>query len=271
MLGIVRNRIEKNSLVNNNKKGVCIMDPKGKIWVALDTDKKRALEIAKAVGNHPAVYGFKLNRVVDQEVFREDGEPKLFEELSKYDRFVWVDFKFYDIPRTVVGRIEPYIASGMVNYLTVMAKGEVDMMMGATELVNSLHANAHIIAVTELTSFLEEQVHLGSGHPAKASVINLARNSVLAGVKHLVCSSQELVVLSKRRELAVLDKFIPGITPAYKLGKDEFDQKRTGTPEFALSNGADKLVIGSAIVNADNPLEAVEKTALEIQDIPEKD
>jgi len=49
-----------------------------------------------------------------------------------------------------------------------------------------------------------------------------------------------------------------------KLTGDEVDQKRTGTPGFALSNGADKIVIGGAIVNADDPLDAVEKTAQEI-------
>jgi len=243
------------------------MDSKGKIWVALDTNKARGLEIAKAVGYHKAVYGFKLNRVVDQEVFRKDGERKLFDELSVYGKSIWVDFKFYDIPRTVVGRIEPYIASGMVNYVTVMAKGEVDMMIDAVKLVDSINSNAHVIAVTELTSLSEEQIHLGSGHSAKASVINLARNSVLSGSKHLVCSSQELPVLNKRRELAVLKKFIPATTPVWKLDGDEFDQKRTGTPEFALSNGADKLVIGSAIVNADDPFEALEKTAQEIENI----
>lgn len=245
------------------------MDPTGKIWVALDTDKKKGLEVAGIIGGHPAIYGFKLHQIVDQEVFRKDGEPKLFDELSKYNKFIWVDFKFQDIPRTVVGRIEPYVSSGMVNFVTVMAKGEVDMMWDARELVNSICSNAHVIAVTELTSLSEELIHLGSGHPAKASVINLARNSVLAGLKHLVCSSKELPVLNKRIELAVLKKFIPAITPAYKLGKDEFDQKRTGTPEFALSNGADKLVISSAIINADDPLGAVEKIAQEIHDIPE--
>jgi len=241
------------------------MDSTGKIWVALDIEKAKALEIAAIIAKHPAVFGFKVNRLVDQEVFRKDGEPMLFDELSAHQLSIWVDIKLHDIERTVFFRIEPYIRSGQVQFLSVMAKGEVDMMMMAIEAMDN---KGRIIGVTELTSLSEEQVHLGSGHPSKASVIQLARNVVISGGRHLVCSSQELKALSGRQELKCLDKFIPAITPAWKSG-DEPDQKRTGTPAFALTNGGDKIIIGSAIVNADDPLEALEKTVAEIEAIEE--
>ncbi|MFH1402574.1 MAG: orotidine-5'-phosphate decarboxylase [Patescibacteria group bacterium] len=233
------------------------MNSDGKIWVALDTEKSRALEIAKQVAPHPAIFGFKVNRLIDQEVFRKDGELKLFEELAKLGlgKPIWADLKLHDIPRTVVGRLEPYVSSGLVQFVTVMAKGEIDMMAEAVEAVGN---KLSIIAVTELTSLSEEQVQLGSGHPTTASVINLARNAVLAGVEHLVCSSQELEALAKRRELKILQKFVPGIVVAGR-GDGSMDQNRVGTPTFALQKGGDKLVIGSTIVHADNPLEKVEK------------
>jgi orotidine-5'-phosphate decarboxylase len=240
------------------------MDSKGTIWAALDTDKAKALKIAKAIASHPAIFGFKVNRLIDQEVFRKDGEPALFEELAQHGLPIWVDLKLFDIPRTVVERLMPYVQSGYVQFITVMAKGEVDMMADG---VVAMGDKGSIIAVTELTSFSEEQVHLGSGHPSKASVINLARISVLAGVRHMVCSSQELGVLKNRRELTVLHKFVPGITPDWKKGENQPDQKRVGSPAFALSGGADKIVIGGAIVNDDDPLGAVEKTAQEIEAI----
>ncbi|MDO8240498.1 MAG: orotidine 5'-phosphate decarboxylase / HUMPS family protein [Candidatus Moranbacteria bacterium] len=239
------------------------MDSKGTIWAALDTEKRKALEIAKAIASNPAIFGFKLNRLIDQEVFRKDGEVALFEELAKLGLPLWVDLKLHDVPRTVVERLMPYIQSGYVQFVTVMAKGEVDMMSDA---VNAMGANGNIIAVTELTSLSEEQIHLGSGHPSKASVINLARLSVLAGVRHMVCSSQELGALKERKELRVLQKFVPGITPDWK-GKNQPDQKRVGSPAFALSGGASKVVIGGAIVNDDDPLGAVERTAEEIEAI----
>ncbi|KKP68646.1 MAG: Orotidine 5'-phosphate decarboxylase [Candidatus Moranbacteria bacterium GW2011_GWE1_35_17] len=240
------------------------MDSTGKIWVALDTGKIKALKIAKTIASNPAIFGFKLNRLIDQEVFRKDGEPALFDELAQYGLPLWVDLKFHDVPRTVIGRLMPYIESGQIQFLTVMAKGEIDMM---TDAVEAMGEKGHIIAVTELTSSSEEQIHLGSGQPSKASVITLARNAVLSGVRHLVSSSQELGVLSKRRELAVLKKFVPGITPDWKKGESQPDQKRVGSPAFALIGGADKIVIGGAIVNDEDPLGAVEKTASEIEAI----
>lgn len=241
------------------------MDSKGSIWVALDTDKPKALEIAKIVAPHPAIYGFKANRLIDQEVFRKDGEPALFDVLGDLGKHNWADVKIIDVPRTVVGRLMPYIESGKVQYVTIMAKGEVDMMMDAVKAVGD---KASIIAVTELTSLTEEQIHLGSGHPSKASVINLARCVVLAGARHLVCSAKELEALAKRRELSNLIKFVPGITPAWKSNAPP-DQNRVGTPAFVYSIVKDiskvKLVIGSAIIEAKDPWDAVQKTAEEIE------
>ena len=247
------------------------MDSTGRIWVALDCAKDKALSIADKIGNHSAVLGFKVNRLIDQESFRRDGEPRLFEELTKHGKAIWADIKAIDIPETVAGRIAPYAESGLVQFVTVMAKGEIEMMMAAVKaglgpVVSDeiIEVKTSIIAVTELTSLSEEQVHLGSGQPAKASVIQLARNAVLAGVVYLVCSGQELEVLAKRPELRGLKKFVPAITPVWSAGPG-YDQKRVVTPELALKKGADALVIGRAIINADDPLEAVEKTAAEIE------
>lgn len=89
------------------------MDSKGTIWAALDTDKAKALQIAKVIASHPAIFGFKVNRLIDQEVFRKDGEPALFEELAQHGLPIWVDLKLFDIPRTVVERLMPYVQVGI--------------------------------------------------------------------------------------------------------------------------------------------------------------
>lgn len=242
------------------------MDSTNKIWVGLDTNKGRALAIASAIAEHPAVKGFKINRLVDQEVFRKSNsnEPALFDRLHELGKPIWVDLKFHDIPETVKGRVEPYVTSGMVQYLTVMAKGGLDMMKAAIDTAGNY---THIIAVTELTSLIEEEVHLGSGQPTKASVLQLARNAVLTGLKHLVCSGLELEVLANRFELQCLEKFVPAISPVWSLTGAGKDQKRTAIPEFVLKNGGTAMVIARAIVNADDPLEAVKKTAAEIEAI----
>ena len=240
------------------------MDSTGKIWPALDCPMEKGLEIAKAVAGHPAVMGFKLNRTGDQTMYRRDGEPHVLEVLAGLGKPVWLDFKFHDVPPTVEGRIQPHVENGWVQYVTVMAKGEVDMMMAAVKAGGD---KVSIIAVTELTSNTEEQVHLGSGQPAKASVIQLARNAVLSGVKYLVCSTKELPVIVSRPELAGLTPFVPGIKVGQVLGEG---QARTGTPTGVLEACPEAVcVIGSGIVKADDPLAAVEVVAAEIEAIPD--
>lgn len=239
------------------------MDSTGKIWVALDCEKLRALAIAKAVGDHPAVLGFKLNRLIDAENFRRVGEPWLFKALTEYGKALWADMKLHDIPETVRGRTEAYAQSGYFKYLTVMAKGGKNMMSAAIEAAGD---KLNIIAVTELTSLSPEEVLDLSGREVQDSVCHLADLAFNSGVSYLVCSGKELAVFDASSDSAMLNKFIPAISPVWTLG-DQVDQKRTSTPEFALRNGACALVIGRAIVKAEDPLAAVKKTAAEIEAI----
>ena len=76
-----------------------------------------------------------------------------------------------------MARITPYARSGQVQYITVMARGEIDMM---SEAVNAMGDNGKIIAVTELTSLSEEQVHLG-----KLPHGNLRKNRIKNGMARL--------------------------------------------------------------------------------------
>lgn len=252
------------------------MNATGKIWVALDTTREKALKIVAALAKsekRAAIAGLKLNRLIDGELFWKGEGPGLFEALSKFDFPLWADVKLHDVDRTVAARAEPYVKSGFFQFITVMAKGEIEMMAAA---VRACGYEAHVIAVTELTSLDEEQINLGSGKPAKASVINLARNAVLAGVEFLVCSGKELEVLRKRPELTGktvpglrLNCITPAITPAWKQ-EDAAGQKRTATPVEVLKKGAHSMVIGSAIVKAENPLEAFEKTVAEIEAVEDE-
>jgi orotidine 5'-phosphate decarboxylase subfamily 1 len=240
------------------------MDATGKIWIGLDCPKTRALEVAEAIGDHPAVRGFKLNRLIDAENFRSVCEAGLFEALTKHGKALWADMKIHDIPETAKGRTEAYVNSRYFQYLTVMAKGGVEMMKAAVEAASD---KLNVIAVTELTSLSPETVLDLSGREVNASVCHLAGLAVDAGVKYLVCSGKELQALNADPKLASLLKFVPAISPAWTLG-DQADQKRTSTPKFVLENDPNAtMVIARAIVKADDPLEAVKKTAAEIEAI----
>lgn len=236
------------------------MDATGKIFLGLDCDMALAIKVAQAVYEHPAIAGFKMNILADQAMYQDvDGVP-LFEFLNDLGIDKWLDWKFHDTTLTVKNRVAIHAKRGMIQYMTVMVKGEMDMLQAAVQAAGSMST---IIGVTELTSLSEEQVHLMSGHPAKASVIQLARNAVLAGIKHLVCSPKELGVISERPELDVLTPIVPGIKLGDSVGEG---QSRTGTPtEVLKACPRAKLVIASGIVKANNPVDALNRVVAEIE------
>lgn len=239
------------------------MDPRNKVLVALDlTTNEDNFRVAEKIAAHETVAGFKVNSAGDEVMYRSDGQPHFLRQLAGLGKELWLDFKLHDVPPTVARRVTEHVKGGLVNAITIMAKGEVDMMVAA---VLAAGDNVLIIAVTELTSNSEEQVHLGSGHPAKASVINLARNAVLSGVKYLVCSTQEVPVIVKRKELQTLTLRVPGLSVGGVTGEG---QSRIGTMTDLLKVcPSAQGVIGSGIIKAADPLEAVKQVTAEIEAI----
>lgn len=158
---------------------------------------------------------------------------------------LFLDLKLHDIPNTVAGAARS-VAPLSPTLLTVHASGGPAMIAAA---VDALPGTA-ITAVTILTSLTAADLAaIGiEGEPLDA-VVRLARLAVDAGATALVCSPLEVAAV---RETVGPDirLVIPGIRPA---GGDLGDQQRVATPEQALADGADLLVIGRPITAAQDP------------------
>ncbi|MCK4781545.1 orotidine-5'-phosphate decarboxylase [Candidatus Parcubacteria bacterium] len=234
--------------------------------------EEEALKLAKSLKGK--VWGFKANALLDIM-----GPVRCIKELQKYGH-VMADPKLHDIPNTVKNRVNIYIDAELrneikeVDIITVMAPGGIEMMRSAVDAVKQQSSSREfpmtkIAAVTVLTSLGEEECQINLGGPVKAKVLQYARNAVLAGCPAIVCSAQELLFLQQFPELDDLIKITPGIRPK---GVSEDDQKRVNTPSEAIKNGADLLVIGRAITEAENPAEEAQKINEEIeQAIEEKE
>ncbi|MFG6193787.1 orotidine-5'-phosphate decarboxylase [Nonomuraea sp. JJY05] len=159
---------------------------------------------------------------------------------------VFLDLKLHDIPNTVAGasravsRLRPAI-------LTVHAAGGPAMIRAAVEAADP---QTKIAAVTILTSLSEADLaRIGLVGPADDAVRRLAALSVESGAKGLVCSPNE--VSAVRAEVGEgITLITPGVRPA---GADTQDQARVATPERALADGADLLVIGRPITASPDP------------------
>ncbi|MBF8187266.1 orotidine-5'-phosphate decarboxylase [Nonomuraea sp. K274] len=158
---------------------------------------------------------------------------------------VFLDLKLHDIPNTVagaaraVGRLRPAI-------LTVHAAGGPAMIQAAVEAA----PHTMIAAVTVLTSLSEDDLgRIGLAGPADDAVRRLAVLSVEAGATALVCSPNE--VRAVRAEIGTgITLITPGVRPT---GAATQDQMRVATPEQALADGADLLVIGRPITDSPDP------------------
>ena len=108
-------------------------------------------------------------------------------------------------------------------------------------------------AVTILTSLSQDDLErMGWRGSAQDIVTSLARQSVDAGARAIVCSPQEVAAVRAAVGGAVT-LITPGVRPA---GSDVGDQRRIATPQQALADGADLLVIGRPITGSDDVAES---------------
>jgi orotidine-5'-phosphate decarboxylase len=217
------------------------------IAVALDTsDVSTATAWAAAVA--PSVRAVK----VGLQLFCHEGPGAVEKIRAAADVELFLDLKLHDIPATVAGAARS-LAPLAPDYLTVHASGGP----AAVEAAATALPDTRIAGVTILTSLSADDLDLlGIVGPPVDAVRRLARVAVDAGARALVCSPQE--VADVRAEVGPDVVLItPGVRP---VGADTQDQSRIATPEHALADGADLLVIGRPITGADD----VGKTASEL-------
>ena len=221
------------------------------IAVALDApDLDTAARWAQAVTPHVAVVKVGL------ELFCRVG-PSVVDVVrggSGVDLFL--DLKLHDIPNTVAGAARS-VARLQPRYLTVHASGGTDMVRAAVDAAPEVC----IAAVTVLTSMSPEALDaVGLAGPPLDAVRRLAALSVAAGARALVCSPHEVAAV--RAEVGDdITLITPGVRPA---GADVQDQARVATPQQALADGADLLVVGRPITGASDPGAAAAALAAEL-------
>ena len=215
-----------------------------KLIVALDVDSfTKAKKLVDLL--YPKVKIFK----VGLQLFLACG-IKIIDYINKKGGQVFLDLKFHDIPNTV-GRASAEIGRFGVLMFNVHAQGGRDMMRQARinadkEAKRLRKKRPLILGVTVLTSQQDTSTTV--------HVMELAREASEAGLDGVVCSANEAAVI--RRGFG--RKFIivtPGIRPK---GADVNDQKRTASPAQAKSSGADYIVVGRPVIEADKPLKVVE-------------
>ncbi|MCK9594080.1 MAG: orotidine-5'-phosphate decarboxylase [Candidatus Omnitrophica bacterium] len=214
-----------------------------KTIIALDTkDLKTARRFVEML--YPRIKVFKIGPVL----FTAYG-PKVIEMARKKGAEVFLDLKFHDIPNTVANAVRQ--AAGLrVKMFTLHTSGGEEMLCRAAQAAQEEAARLKIkkpilLGITVLTSDK-------SGMNTKSEVVRRAKLAKKAGLDGVVCSVHEAKAVRK----ACGNNFVivtPGIRPK---GAEAGDQKRIATPKDAIAAGANYIVVGRPITEAEDPLQA---------------
>jgi orotidine-5'-phosphate decarboxylase len=163
---------------------------------------------------------------------------------------IFLDLKLHDIPNTVKKSIKGLV-SLPIDMMTIHTSGGLEMMKAAKKAVDG--TDIKIFGVTALTSLSDEDTSLIFKRTAAEQVNTMLDLAEQAGIDGVVCSPHELSLVTKRESLL-------SITPGIRLKDSNDDQNRVMTPNDALKQGANFLVIGRPITEAKN----IKKALLEI-------
>ncbi|MGW8181369.1 MAG: orotidine-5'-phosphate decarboxylase [bacterium] len=226
--------------------------PHRRIVLPLDyADPGQAIDMASDLHQHVGVVKIGL------QLFTAAG-TSLLDIGESLGLDVFLDLKLHDIPNTV-GKAIAAMSEYGVNYTTVHTAGGSEMLRAA---VKNAPSHMMILGVTVLTSVSNQNLlDLGIGGGVEYNVMKRVEVALEAGVKGLVCSPLEVAKI--RENLGHDVKLVvPGIRPEWA---QKNDQKRVSTPKDAMEAGADLLVIGRPITQADDPQKACQDIAEEIR------
>lgn len=208
-----------------------------RLIIALDVDSlHEAGRLVRLFRDKVSLYKVGLN------LFTSAG-PDVVRMIQDEGGRVFLDLKFHDIPNTVAQACEA-AARLHVFMMNIHTRGGEEMMKSAARAVGD---RSIVLGVTVLTS---DPKVAGT----TSEVVRLAKSAQDSGLGGVVCSPHEAGAV---REACGKGFVIvtPGIRPS---GSALGDQKRVMTPRQAVEAGADYLVIGRPVLEADNPIQALD-------------
>lgn len=207
----------------------------------------------------------KLCRIKIGSVLFTHYGPALLAKIQQHGFSVFLDLKFHDIPQTVAGACRAAADLG-VWMVTVHAAGGLAMLLAACQSINRFPIKNRplLIGVTVLTSLNDQDLsEIGYQEDAAGMVLRFAKLAHQAALDGVVCSAQEAEMLRRH-----LPRDFLLIVPGIRLPDDAVnDQKRTMTPPAAIAAGADYLVIGRPITQAQHPQQTLIHMATSIKSI----
>lgn len=228
------------------------MRVKDRIIAALDVDTyEKAAELVDTLKGEVDV--FKVGIAP----FTSFGE-RITEKITACGKKIFLDLKVHDIPNTARNAAKA-AAEKEVFMMNFHCVGGAAMLRAAREGADSVTGERRrpiLLGVTVLTSMDKKALEgIGLGLEVEEQVMKFARIAKEAGFDGVVASAQEVKKIKEElgKDFVVVT---PGIRPEGASGDD---QKRVTTPKQAFDRGADYIVVGRPIIEAQDPVLAAKK------------
>jgi orotidine-5'-phosphate decarboxylase len=216
-----------------------------RLIVALDVPNAHAgLELATRLGDAVNFYKIGLGMLTT-------GGLALANELKQEQgKRIFLDMKLFDISATVEKAVRG-LAQFDLDFLTV--HGDPHVVKAAKE--GAAGSNMKILGVTILTSLDRADLDacLIQQGDVQELVVTRAARAMEAGADGVIASPQEAALIRALPEAKGKLIVTPGVRPA---GAALGDQKRVATPHSAIKDGANHIVVGRPVWQADSPGQA---------------
>ena len=216
-----------------------------RLIVALDVPNLiQAMALVDRLGDSVSFYKIGLGMLTG-------GGLALANELKQErGKRVFLDMKLFDIGATIEAAVRG-LAQYDLDFLTV--HGDPQVVAAAAE--GKAGSDMKILAVTVLTSLDRADLDanlIKAGDIAQITLERAAR-ALEAGADGVIASPQEAALIRALPQARGKLIVTPGVRPA---GAAQGDQKRIATPAQAIADGADHIVVGRPIWQADDPAAA---------------
>lgn len=216
---------------------------RNKLIVALDVPTVAEAEaLVDTLGDSVTVFKIGLELVMA-------GGLDLARRLVDRNSQVFLDMKLLDIGHTVERAVANAAELG-VTYLTVHGHDSKTLEAAVAGRADSA---MKLLAVTVLTNLTTDDLEVQGSRMGTAELVaHRARLAQACGADGVIASGQEAATV---RATAAPDFLI--VTPGIRLSGGALDdQQRVMTPDSAVAAGADLIVVGRPITQADDPAEA---------------
>ena len=226
-----------------------------RLIVALDVPHAVAgLELAEKLGDAVGFYKIGLGMLTG-------GGLALANELKQeHGKRIFLDMKLFDIGATVEAAVRG-LAQFDLDFLTV--HGDPHVVAAAKQ--GAAGTDMKILAVTILTSLDRADLDAALIQPGDLGdlVLTRAGRALDAGADGVIASPQEAAAIRALPEAGGKLIVTPGVRPQ---GAALGDQKRVATPGQAITDGADHIVVGRPIWQAEDPAAAARAVLQEISE-----